>query len=310
MRKKLLIIYDDNLTEIKDVYLKYASVGNIFYNPLIYNHELYVIPQGPANMKDEQKVLKINLSDLKEKTYDIEQLAMNSVCTDNNYIYTCNTLNGDSYINKCSKSDGTVNTHVVKQVYISKIVCDDDIVYAFGTIKKMDSLQSYIISFDEKLHVIEQIDISEYGSSHYKVIIHDGKIFFSNTLDSKDAPCNTVCAFSIKDKTFDTIRLSQNYPMDLSFFNDFLIVAHYNLVKREGGSISLYNLKTKDVCNYPLDHGVEQMTMKDDSIYILFEKRIHKYKIVESKIELENMINIDMLSSNNYCSGVFTYEIQ
>lgn len=307
--KSRLLIYDENLTEISEVPIKYASVGNIFYNPIVYNNELYIIPQGLANKKDEQKVLKINLSSLDEDIYNIEQLAMNSICTDKGYIYTCNTLNGDSYINKCSKIDQSVNVQIVKQTYISKIVCNDDILYAFGTVKEEKTLKSYIYVFDENLYLIEQIDITEYGSSHYKVIVQDGKIFFSNSLDYKDSPCNTVGVYSTSDKTISTIQLEQNYPLDLVFYNNVLIVSHYDLVRREGGSISLYDLDTKEIRNYQLDHGVEQMTINKDNIYILSEKIIYKYKIKELSLEFKNMIKILTLSDSSYCSGVFPYEI-
>ena len=76
-----------------------------FYNPVIYEDELYLIPQGKTNVKDEKKVLKIELKSGNQKIYEINQLAMNSICVNDKNIYTCNTLNGDSYINKCSKEN-------------------------------------------------------------------------------------------------------------------------------------------------------------------------------------------------------------
>lgn len=81
-----------------EVPIKYATVGNIFYEPLIYNEKLYTISQGRSNSKDEKKVLEIDLENFKEQECKIEQLAMNSICVNENYIYTCNTLDGDSYI--------------------------------------------------------------------------------------------------------------------------------------------------------------------------------------------------------------------
>lgn len=305
-KKSRLLIYDDNLTELVGMPMKYASIGSIFYNPCVYGNDLYVIPQGLANRKDEQKVLSVDLSALETKTYDIEQLAMNSICVDDENIYTCNTLNGDSYINKCSKKDQSVKTQVIGQMYVSKIVCEDGNVYAFGTIKEESAFKSYLYILDHELHLKEQLDITEYGSSHYKALVQEGSIYFPNTYDSKDEPCNTVCVFSIKDKTFHTIQLEQDYPWDLDIYQNLLIVSHYNLSSQKGGFISICDLDTEEVCDYPLEHTAEQMTVKDDAAYILSEKNLYKYKWSASGIKMENKVEIDTHGSN-YCSGVFSY---
>ena len=49
------------------------------------------------------------------------------------------------------------------------------------------------------------------------------------------------------------------------------------------------------------------MTMREENIYILSENKIYKYKIVEAGINLEKTIDIDMLTDDSYCSGIFAY---
>ncbi len=306
-KKSSLLIYDDNLTRLTDVPVKYASVGSIFYNPFVDQQELYVIPQGSADKKDEKKVLQINLTDFKKKTYDIDQPAMNDICSDEAYIYTCNTLNGDSYINKCRKEDQSVKMQSVAQMYISKIVCADGKIYAFGTKKVEHAFRSYLLIFDEELQLTDQIDISECGSSHYKAIVRDGNLFFSNNIDSNEESGNTVSIFSMKDKTIDTITLNQNSPWDLALFQDYLVVSHYTPGSQGNGCISLYNLNTHEVSGYPLDHAAEQMAIKENNIYILAEKCLYQYKITKTGIELTKEIQIDLLRDGDYCSGIFAY---
>ena len=76
--------------------MEYASLGSIFYNPVIYEDELYLIPQGKTNVKDEKKVLKIELKSGNQKIYEINQLAMNSICVnDKNEL---KKLKGTKYI--------------------------------------------------------------------------------------------------------------------------------------------------------------------------------------------------------------------
>ena len=48
---------------------------------------------------------------------------MNSICVNDKNIYTCNTLNGDSYINKCSKENNQVVSEKIEGVYVSKLLC-------------------------------------------------------------------------------------------------------------------------------------------------------------------------------------------
>ena len=100
-KESRIYFYNQNLEKTATLPLEYASLGSIFYNPVIYEDELYLIPQGKTNVKDEKKVLKIELKSGNQKIYEINQLAMNSICVNDKNIYTCNTLNGDSYINKC-----------------------------------------------------------------------------------------------------------------------------------------------------------------------------------------------------------------
>lgn len=62
-----VIFYDKNMQEKEQVKISYSSVGNIFYDPCIYENNLYIIPQGKSHLKDEKKVLEINLKDLSKK---------------------------------------------------------------------------------------------------------------------------------------------------------------------------------------------------------------------------------------------------
>ncbi len=53
------------------------------------------------------------------------------------------------------------------------------------------------------------------------------------------------------------------------------------MVKREGGSISIYNLETKELNNIELGHDVEQMTINENVIDIQiteYENHISKYR--------------------------------
>ena len=102
----------------------------------------------------------------------------------------CNTLNGDSYINKCSKENNQVVSEKIEGVYVSKLLCSKDMLFAFATTKYGKEMNSYIYIYDaEELSFDEKIDITNYGSTHYKAILFDNNILFSNSVDSGDHPC-------------------------------------------------------------------------------------------------------------------------
>ena len=132
-KKSRIYFYNQNLEKTATLPLEYASLGSIFYNPVIYEDELYLIPQGKTNVKDEKKVLKIELKSGNQKIYEINQLAMNSICVNDKNIYTCNTLNGDSYINKCSKENNQVVSEKIEGVYVSKLLCSKDMLLCSGS---------------------------------------------------------------------------------------------------------------------------------------------------------------------------------
>ena len=111
--------------------MEYASLGSIFYNPVIYEDELYLIPQGKTNVKDEKKVLKIELKSGNQKIYEINQLAMNSICVNDknsneNVDETDNTSDNpgeelEALKERAAKLGIKVTSNMKKETIINKI---------------------------------------------------------------------------------------------------------------------------------------------------------------------------------------------
>lgn len=194
----------------------------------------------------------------------------------------------------------------IEGVYVSKLLCSKDMLFAFATTKNGKEMNSYIYIYDaEELSFDEKIDITNYGGTHYKAILFDNNILFSNSVDSGDHPCNTVCIYSINDKTIETISFDQYYPLDLAVWDNILIVSHFDLVKREGGGISIYNLETKELNNIELGHDAEQMTINENVIYILSDKIIYQYELKDMNLYLKCKTQIKKSNEENYLSGIF-----
>ncbi len=67
MATSRIAFYDAELNEKESLKLKYATVGDMFCNPVVYKGKLYVIPQGYDIKADEKKVLEVDLSNLKKR---------------------------------------------------------------------------------------------------------------------------------------------------------------------------------------------------------------------------------------------------
>ena len=306
--KSRIIFYNDEIEEIGDLPLPFATVGGIFYIPLVSDNKLYVIPQGYAKKKDERKALEINLQDLSVNEYKIEQIAMNAIAADNDSIYTCNNLNGISYINKCYKENNVVKTIEIPKIYISNILYANNKLYAFGTGgAKNGIMPAYLYLYSSDLELIDKIDISSYGTSQYRATEYHGDIYFTSLSDTEDKPTNIVSKFNDESRSIETIQLNEIRPLDVAVYDGRLFVTHFNLVQNTGGGLSIYNLKTGELNYYKLEHGAAQMAVANNKIYILSDWKIYIYDI--DKIELIKSIEVNPMDNDfSYLSGMFVLE--
>ncbi len=320
-KKSGIIFYDAELNKKESLSLKYATVGDMFCNPVVYKGKLYVIPQGYDYEKEEEKILEIDLSNLTKKIYKVQQIGMYGLSVDEENIYTCSNLNGYSYIGKCNKETGKVEEQKIEDIYITQVQAYQEKLYAFGTkmhgekTKENKKHIAYIYVYDSNFELIDKINISEYGDCQNKIIAFEDKIYFSNTYNSEtELPNNTVCAYSVKDKKIEVIKLKQDYPLDLDIYENILIVSQFDLLYGETGSISFVNLETKEQENYELEHAVEHMVRVGEYIYILSntgidsKTKLYKYRINGMRLELVKEVDAEKIHSDNYFSGLFVVE--
>ena len=307
-RDSRIIFYDSDLREVAELPLKYATVGEIFSNPVVYDGELYVIPQGYGDALDEEKVLRISLSDLSKAEYRIEQLAMNCVSADERYIYACSTSPGVSYIARCRKEDGKVEEKEEAGIFINNLVAYKDSLYVFGETMSgaEEGEQSYIHIYNSDFQLTDEIDITECGRSQYKALALGDEILFSNRYDARQEANHTISIFSLKDHTIETVALGECYPLDIVEYHGMLLISHFDAVDLAEGGITFYDRASKEEKYFKLGHGAEQMALKGQYLYILSEDNIFKYQVKEMGLELVGQEKIEMKSSKyKYISGIF-----
>lgn len=306
--KSRILFYDNDMNELGSLPLDYATVGNVFYCPLIVDDALYVIPQGYANKKDAETVLEIDLSNLNITKHSIEQLAMNCVAVSDDYVYTCNTLNGVSYINKCNKENGNTESIDISLTYISKLIYVHDRLYAFGTTNtEEDEMVSDLFVYDTELNLLEKIDISKCGANQYKVIEYNGELLFTSLSDRNDNSTNMVGMVNVSDYSVETIQLNKDNPLDLAIHDGKLYVTHFDVVQLTGGGLSIYDLTTGELKDYSFEHGAEQMAIANDKLYILADWKIYVYDV--ESMELLRSVDVEQMDDDfSYLSGIFVID--
>lgn len=301
-----LVFYDDALNEIGELPLKYATVGSVFQTPLVDNGELYLIPQGYDITKNEKKVLRIELQNMQTKKYKIDAIAMNSIAVCDEYIYTCNNLNGVSYINRCCKDDGKVDTITVDISYLTNILYANECLYTFGTdISENDGMHTYVNVYDKELNLIEQKDITSFGVAQYFALECGDYIYFTNGRDVKDQATSIIGKINMYTYEIEQIDLEHIYPHELRVYQDYLVVSHYDAVVNKGGGISFYDLQTQEATYYELEHGVSSMDIVDNHLYILHDRNLYQYDI--DTMQLKRKIEVSHIDEKySYLTGVFS----
>lgn len=299
-----VILYDREMNEVSQLPLSYATLGGIFYDPLIYKGSLFAIPQGKYNVKNGEAVLQVELDSLATKTYTIQQPAMNDVAVSDEYVFTCNTLNSSSHINRCRIENGEVSSVSIEGIYVSKIVWHKDSLYAFGL--GIDDNSSMILHYDNNLVLEETIDSSNYASSVYRAVVNEDRIYFCSFDNQGFTAGGQIGVLDTKDDTLSSIQLSESGPSSMAFADGKLYVAHYNVVQGQDDSVlSIVDLETKTVEEHALEHGADQMIVTDGSIYVLGDWSIYRYDV--ENMELIGNKSIEkMPGSYSYLSGLFS----
>lgn len=303
-----LVFFDDELNEIGELPLKYATVGDPSQTPLVQDKELYVIPQGYAFSKNEKKVLCIDLQSMQVKKYTVDGIAMNSIAVSDEYIYTCNNLNGVSYINRCSQDEGKVNTIAVDISCLTNIIYANEQLYAFGTdVSETEGMRTYVNVYDTELNLVEQKDITSFGMAQYYALEYEDAIYFTSGTDVFDQATSIIGKINTNTYEIDQIDLKHIYPNELRVYKNYLVISHYDAVQNKGGGISFYDMQTKELTYYDLEHGVSSMNIVDNNLYILHERNLYHYDI--ETMQLKNTTVVSHMDEDySYLTGIFAIE--
>ncbi|MDF2473421.1 MAG: hypothetical protein K0R21_1203 [Anaerocolumna sp.] len=306
--RSIIHYYNNELILVNTQILPYGTMGNLYYTPVIYNNVVYTIPQGLGNKKDAGIVLGMKLETGELEEYKIDQLAMNSLAVNNQFIYTSNTLNGISSISQYEISNGTVKQIDIEDVYISKLYVNAQILYAFGQTKGDNGkLITYLYTLDQSLTILDKKDISDHGSGQYKTTLIGNELYFTSSTDSDDNPSNKLSCMSLEGEITDII-LNEQGPLEIIPYQDKILISHCNLAQARGNKLTILDMKNNTQQIIEFEHDLLQMQVKDNNLYVMDQDHLYIYIIEKDYFTLERQVKIKTTEGEDeyyYISGFF-----
>ena len=105
-----ILYFNEDLGQTGSTHYKYATMGELFYPPVVHDGAVYIVPQGQANKKDEKTILQLNLETLEQQQFPLDQIAIYGVNVNSSAIYAANNINNKSYVSRIDRLDKSVKT--------------------------------------------------------------------------------------------------------------------------------------------------------------------------------------------------------
>lgn len=300
-----ILYFNDDLEQTGSTHYKYATMGELFYPPVIYDGSVYIVPQGQANKKDEKTVLQLDLETLEQQEYPLDQIAIYGLSVNSSAIYAANNINGKSYVNRIDRLDKTVKTIECDNVYVSATCIFNDVLYAFSYLWENDVLKSTLHCIDPAtMTEVKQIDISDLGCNIRSVVGVDDILYFAISTDPQDNFNNVMGAYDTTTGEITTIEFPQDI-FHLLNVGDKLYVTHGNLVTGVGTFLSVYDIASGDIATYDLGICPGQIAVCGEALYVMGQYQIAKYDL----LTMEKQAQIEIpLEDGYYLSGIFAYQ--
>lgn len=297
-----ILYFNADLEQTGNTHYKYATMGELFYPPVVHDGAVYIVPQGQANMKDEKTILQLNLETLEQQQFPLDQIAIYGVNVNSSAIYAANNINNKSYVSRIDRLDKSVKTIEYENVYVSTAYIFNDMLYAFSSTWDNDALQSTLHCIDPAtMTEVTQIDISALGCGIRSVVGAGDILYFAISTDLQDNFNNVVGAYDTATGEITTIEFSQDV-FHLLNVGGKLYVTHGNLVTGAGTSLSVYDIASGDISTYDLGICPGQIAVHGEALYVMGQNQLAKYDLqtMEKRAEIEIPLN-----DGYYLSGLF-----
>lgn len=298
-----ILYFNANLEQVGSTHYNYATMGQLFYSSVVYDGSLYVVPQGQANKKNSKTILQQDLTTFEQKEYFLDQIALYGISVDSSAIYAVNNLNRQSFISRIDRKDDTVKTAVFDDIYISTVYSYNGALYAFSDQNHNNKRISKMYCLaPESLEIISTTDISHLGSSVFSVTGVNDTLYFVPVETSSGESNHVVGSYCISTGEINSIDFGQA-PYHILNIGESLYVTHGDLVTGNGTELSIYQINSQKISTYDLEMWPGQITVYNDSLYVMGHDQIGKYDM--QTLEKQAEINVP-LDKGYYLSSIFS----
>lgn len=298
--------YDKGLNKISEQKLKYAMLGSPFHNPVYLGDEIFLIPQGLGNRKDSKKIISINKRDFKIREYSFNNIALNDLAVNEDYIYTINTLNGNTHISKLNRESQQLEEIIIEKEYVSGIVAVADKLYAFSFNMETSSPKFYMYVYNKELELLDKKDFTQFGTGQYKFLI-DENYLYANVMATKEDEAGTIILkISVDTNEVEGIDINEEFPNDILQYKGKLIITNHDLVMYEGNKITILDKLTKEIETIELDRKTEFAGIIDNLLIIGNQENIALYNM-DKKLELIRELSMEK-DDESYISNIIVLD--
>lgn len=294
--------FNEDLELVEKQELEYAMLGSHFYNPVYEEDQVMLIPAGLGNKKDTKKVIGINTSDFSIEEYPFNNIALNDITARGSKIYAVNTLNGDTHLSSYNKEDESSKEIIIENEYICGITDIDGEIYAFSATMEDITPEFTLYIYNEELNLIDEIDISDYGTTQLKSLV-DGDYFYTSVMSTKDdLPGTTLMKISTKTHEIEEIDIGEEFPNDIYNYEDQLIITNYDPVTNEGTKITVLDKNSYEKQVIDLGESLTLTEIYHNHLFVANEETIKVFDI-DKDFDLINEIELEK-DEDTYISAI------
>lgn len=276
--KSYIRFYDN---ELKLIYEKKLNIGGVgtYCNTKIYNGKLYALMQG-TDYSAHHYMLEYDLNTGEYNILDIKQPFVLNFDLNDDYIFVANATPQTNII-KVDRKSGESDTISFEKLIPSNLTVFNNQLYAFLDYPYPPVSKLYKINPSD-MKVIDEIDITDKATSHENTICINDEIYFCNNCKYLNdehyslVSCNTVTKFNTKTNELTDIKLEHDYPFQILYYKDKLIISHCKYGDM-GDGVTVYNLKDGTQKYIELKNKVDRMDLYKDKIFVKTQSKMDVY---------------------------------
>ena len=297
-----ILYFDAHLNQTGAFSLPYASVGDTFHAPVVFDGGVYFVPQGQANRRNQRLILRQDLETLDLRAYPLDQIAIYGLSATEEAVYAVSNLNGQSFVSRIDQADGTVTTAVFDGAYVSAVYAWGDALYVFSDRDGGPARRSTLHRLDpDTLTETGAADLSALGGGVYSAAGAGEKLYFAPVEGPDGGFAGSIGVYRPDTGELTAIELDQT-AFHLLCDGERLYATHGNLVTGEGTALSVYDLETGERAVCDLGMWPAQIALSGGALYVMGADRVAKFdrhtlrKLAETVLPAEE---------GYYLSGIF-----